>query len=96
MTANTHDSFEEMEIEHNSTTYYVTGYVTYRYTECIGTTYEGYAYEILHDRELCSITINHLWFCDEASDEGIDILHKKEYEAIEMLAEEVIRYKYDS
>ena len=95
MITNTHEYFEEIEIEHDFRTYYATGYVEYSTRECIGTNYEGYAHEVLYEREISDITISQLWYYDEESGEGVNILGKKEYREIEEITEEVIRYRFE-
>ncbi|MDD2475157.1 MAG: hypothetical protein PHI32_04490 [Dysgonamonadaceae bacterium] len=95
MKANNHEYFEEIEIAHNFSTYYASGYVGYSITECIGGSYEGYAFEILYNRELCNITINELWYYDEDTGDGVDILGQQKYREIEEIAEEVIKYKFE-
>ena len=95
MTTNDHEYFEEIEIEHDFRTYYANGYIEYATTECIGTSYEGYAFEILYEREIYDITISQLWYCDEDSGESVDILGQKKYREIEEIAEEVIRYEFE-
>lgn len=96
MITNSHEYFEEYEIEHDFRTYYATGYVDFMYQTTIGTNYEGYAYEVLNDREIYDITLCSLWYYDDANGAGVDILNKDKFSEIEKLAEEVIRYKYDS
>ena len=95
MITNTHEYFEELEIEHDFRTYYANGYVEYRTRECIGTNYEGYAFELLYEREICDMTISKLWYYDLESGECVDIRNKKEYREIEEITEEVIRYRFE-
>ena len=95
MTTNIHEYFEELEIQHNFTTYYVNGHVTYSITECIGGSYEGYAYEILYQRELCHITIDDLWYVDADTGECIDMVGSNIYNKIEQIAEEAIKNKFE-
>ncbi len=95
MTTNTHEHFEEVEIEHDFRTYYASGYVEYSITECIGTNYEGYDFEILYEREICDITISALWYYDEETGDGVDIMGHNNYRDIERIAEEVVKYEYE-
>ena len=95
MIPNTHEYFVEIEIEHDFSTYYASGYVEYCITKCIGTNYEGYAFEVLYEREICDITISELWYYDEDSGDGVDVLNLNKYREIEEIAEEVIRYKFE-
>ena len=95
MITNTHEYFEEIEIEHDFRTYYANGYVEYSTRECIGTSYEGYAYEILYERELCDITITNLWYNDEDTGNSVDIMNHNNYREIEEITEEVIRYRFE-
>ena len=95
LSMNTPQHFEEVEILHNCRTYYASGYVTYSITECIGGSYEGYAYETVYERELTDITINDLWYMDEETGDGVDILCSHNYKEIERIAEEHIRYKFE-
>ena len=95
MIPNTNEYFEEIEIEHDFRTYYANGYVEYSITECIGTSYEGYDYEILYQQELYDITISDLWYYDEDSGDGVDILGNNQYKEIEEIAEEVVRYTFE-
>ncbi len=95
MTANNHENFEEIEIEHDFRTYYASGYVEYSTTECIGGNYEGYAFEILYEREICNITISQLWYNDKETGDGVEISGQDNYRDIEKIAEEVVRYEYE-
>ena len=95
MISNTHEYFEEIEIEHDFRTYYANGYVEYNTKETIGTNYEGYAYEILYERELCDITISNLWYNDEDTGNSVDIMNHNNYREIEEITEEVIRYRFE-
>ena len=95
MITNNHEYFEEIEIEHDFRTYYANGYVEYNTKELIGTNYEGYAFEILYERELYNITISALWYNDEDTGNSVDMLYQKKYREIEKIAEEVIRYKFE-
>ncbi len=95
MTAINHEYFEEIEIEHDFRTYYATGYVDFNTTENIGTNYEGYAFEVLYEREICDITISNLWYNDEDTGNSVDMLYQGNYRDIEEIAEEFIRYKFE-
>ena len=90
MVANSHEYFEEIEIEHHSVIYYASGCAAYSITECVGGDYEGYAFELFYKKELCYITINDLWYYDEDTGNGVDILGKEQYKDIERIAEEFI------
>ena len=95
MTSNNHEHFEEIEIEHNLKTYYASGYVTYSTTESIGGSYEGYAFETLYEREISDITISDLWYYDEDTGDGVEILDDCKYKHIEKIAEDTVRYKFE-
>ena len=95
MIANNHEYFEEIEIEHDFRTYYANGYVEYNTRECIGTNYEGYAFEIFYEREISDITISKLWYYDDDNDDDVDILGQNKYREIEEIAEEFIRYRFE-
>ena len=95
MITNNHEYFEEIEIEHDYKTYYATGYVEFNTTESIGTNYEGYAFEVLYEREICDITISNLWYNDEDTGNSVDMLYQTNYREMEEIAEEVIRYEYE-
>ena len=95
MINNNHEYFEEIEIEHDYKTYYATGYVKFNTTESIGTNYEGYAFEVLYEREICDITISNLWYNDEDTGNSVDMLYQGNYREIEEIAEEFIRYKFE-
>ena len=95
MITNNHEYFEEIEIEHDYKTYYATGYVEFNTTESIGTNYEGYAFEVLYEREICDITISNLWYNDEDTGNSVDMLYQGNYRDIEEIAEEFIRYKFE-
>ncbi len=95
MITNNHEYFEEIEIEHDYKTYYATGYVEFNTTESIGTNYEGYAFEVLYEREICDITISNLWYNDEDTGNSVDMLYQGNYREIEEIAEEFIRYKFE-
>ena len=92
---NTHEHFEEIEIEHDFKTYYANGYVEYNITTCIGGSYEGYAYERLYESEIRNITISDLWYFDDDTGDAVDILGQNKYKNIEKIAEEHIKYKYE-
>ena len=89
------DYFEDFEIEHDFRTYYANGYIEYNITRGIGGSYEGYAFEIIYQKEICDITFSHLWYFDEETDEVVDILNNKKYEEIEEIAKDEIRYRYE-
>ena len=95
MITNNHEYFEEIEIEHDYKTYYATGYVEFNTTESIGTNYEGYAFEVLYEREICDITISNLWYNDEDTGNSVDMLYQGNYREIEEIAEDFIRYKFE-
>lgn len=95
MITSEYEYFEELEIEHDFRTYYANGYVEFTTTACIGSNYEGYDYEILYQREIYDISISRLWYNDEETDDGVDILHQYMYKEIEEIAEEEIRYRYE-
>ncbi len=95
MTTNNHEYFEDFEIPHNFITYYANGYVTYSITQCIGGSYEGYAYEILYDRELTNITITDLWYVDDDTGKSIDMEGRYNYNKIEQIVEEAIKYEFE-
>ena len=95
MITNTHEHFEEIEIEHDYRTYYANGYVEYNTRACIGTNYEGYAFEIVYEREICDITISALWYNDEETGDGVDISGQDNYRDIVRIAEEAVRYEYE-
>lgn len=95
MTTNDHENFEEIEIEHNNQTYYANGHVAYSTTECIGGNYEGYAFEILYEREITDVTFNALWYNDEETGNSVDILNENNYREVERIAEEVVRWEYE-
>ena len=90
-----HEHFEEIEIEHNRRTYYANGYVEYITTASIGGSYEGYDFEMVYDREICDISIGALWYYDEETGDGVDILGHEACKDIERMAEEVIRYRFE-
>ena len=95
MTTNDLEYFEEMEIEHDFRIYFVNGYVEYATSECIGGDYEGYAFEIVYEREIFDITISALWYNDEETGNSVDMLFQNEYREIEEIAEEMIRYQFE-
>ncbi len=95
MTTNTHENFEEIEIEHDFRTYYANGYVAYSITKSIGTNYEEYDFEMLYDREISDITISALWYNDEETGDGVDISGQDNYRDIVRIAEEAVRYEYE-
>lgn len=95
MTTNNHEYFEELEIQHHHITYYVNGHVTYNITESIGGSYEGYAYEVLYQREVCHITITDLWYVDADTGESIDMEGHIIYNEIEQTAKEAILYRFE-
>ena len=95
MTTTDQEYFEELEIEHNSITYYTKGFLEYRTTSCIGTNFEGYDYELLYETELYNITITSLWYYDEETGDAMEVLNQYNYREIEQIAEEVIKYKYE-
>ncbi|NLZ96260.1 MAG: hypothetical protein GX921_10625 [Bacteroidales bacterium] len=95
MTTNNHEYFEEIEIEHDFTTYYATGYLEYSTTECIGGSYEGYDFELLHETEIWNVIITELWHYDEETEDYVDILGVQKHKDIEELAEEEIRYRFE-
>ena len=87
--------FEDIEIEHDFRTYYANGYIEYATTNCIGGSYEGYAFEIVSERNIIDITFSALWYIDEETGHAMDILNNCEYIEIEWIAEEVIRYEFE-
>lgn len=95
MINNSLEYFEELEIEHDFKSYYATGYVEYSITRCIGTNYEGHSFEHLIERELYDITISQLWYIDQDTGDGVEILNRPEYREIEKVAEEFLRYTYE-
>lgn len=96
MIINNHEYFDEFEIEHDFRTYYANGYIDYRVTACVGSNYEGQDYEIVYESEISDITLSALWYYDEETDDAVEILNKYGYREIEVIAEEVIRYKFES
>ena len=95
MTTNDQAFFEELEIEHNNTTFYANGYVDYVTTEEIGGNYEGYAFEIVYKKEISEITISDLWYDDEETGTSVNMLYEKKYREIVKIAEEVVRYEFE-
>lgn len=91
MRSNDRECFEELEIEHNSTTYYANGYVDFVTTEVMGGSYEGYAFEIVYEREIWGITISDLWYNDEETGNSVSMLYEKEHREIEKIAKELVR-----
>lgn len=89
------EHFQEIEIHHHGTTYYANGYVEYATTECIGGSYEGYAFELVYQRELCHISITDLWYFDNDTGKSIDVLYQHNYREIERIAQEAIRYEFE-
>ena len=67
----------------------------YNTTQCIGGSYEGYAFELLYETKIWNIVISDLWYYDEETDDAVDILNQKEYTEIEEIAEEEIRYRFE-
>ena len=95
MRSNNHEHFQEIAIEHNLRTYYASGYVEYKTTTSIGGSYEGYDFETLYESEISDITITDLWFYDEETGDGVEILGNSKYSEIEEIAEDVIRYEFE-
>ena len=95
MTTNNYEYFEEIEIEHDFRTYYATGYLEYRSTECIGGSFEGYDFEMLYETEIWEVKISHLWYFDENTGDAVNILGVHKYRQVEEIAEEVIRYQFE-
>ena len=95
MTTTEQEYFEELEIEHNSITYYANGHLEYRTTACIGTNFEGYDHELLYETELYDITITNLWYNDDEMGDAVEILNQYNYREIEKIVEQVIRFKYE-
>lgn len=91
----THEYFEEVEIEHDCTTYFANGYADYTVSCEIGGDYEGYEYEQVFTRELYDITITELWFVDEETENAVEILNQYDYLHIEKIAEEYLRYMFE-
>lgn len=95
MMATDHEYFEDIEIEHGHMAFYANGCVEYATTECIGSNYEGYAFEIVHTREITNITMSALWYTDEDTGSAIDILFQKKYREMEEIAKEAFRYQFE-
>lgn len=95
MTTTEEENFEELEIEHDSMTYFASGFIEYKTTACIGSNFEGYDYELLYERELYDITITNLWYYDEETGDAVDVLNQYNYREVEEMAQKVIWFKYE-
>lgn len=95
MINSTHEYFEEVEVEHDCTTYFANGYAEYTLRSEIGTSYDGYEYEQVFTRELYDITITELWYEDQETEDAVEILNKYDYLHIEEIAEEYLRYMFE-
>lgn len=87
--------FNEFEIEHDYRTYYANGYVEYNLIKGIGGSYEGYAFEIVVEKEIIDITVTDLWYFDEDTGNAVEVLNVSKYEEVEELAKEEIRYRFE-
>ena len=95
MTTTEEENFEELEIEHDSMTYFASGFIEYKTTACIGSNFEGYDYELLYERELYDITITNLWYYDEETGDAVDVLNQYNYREVEEMAQKVIWFKFE-
>ena len=95
MIDNYFEYFEEVEIEHDFTTYYANGYVEYTPIMGIGGSYEGYDFEVVYEREIVDVTLTDLWYFDDETGNAVEVIHLQKYADVEELAKEEIEYRFE-